>query len=172
MLSYCLGLHLCNYTAYGTRGARSPGQGVNWSPKIWDSAQKIDTSLMANSWFLTLTILLKNGSRAPIYGTINACKKSFSGHTDYFLSRQHACCETIACCACYSPAFASTQSLRLSDGQGELNGELNGCIVTFRRRMDIHLSILTGLNVNKINALPLSQTASKVNWSKTRRHHS
>ena len=40
-----------------SRGAGSPGQGVNWPrgstdpPKIWDWGQKIDTSLMSNWWF-------------------------------------------------------------------------------------------------------------------------
>ena len=34
-------------------------------PKIWDWGQKIDISVMSNRWFLTLTPLLKNGSREP-----------------------------------------------------------------------------------------------------------
>jgi len=55
-----------HYVGGFDRGVRSPGQGVNWPPTIWDWGQKIDTSLMSNRWwFLTLTLLLKNGSSAP-----------------------------------------------------------------------------------------------------------
>ena len=38
-----------------SRGVESPDQRVNWPPKILDWGEKIDTSLMWNRWFLTLT---------------------------------------------------------------------------------------------------------------------
>ena len=51
-----------------TRGS-AQGRGKSGSggqpPKIWDWGQKMIPRLMSNRWFLTLTPLLKNGSRAP-----------------------------------------------------------------------------------------------------------
>jgi len=48
---------VCGILGPGAREVRV--RGVNWPPKIWDWGQKIDTSLMSNRWFLTLTTCWK-----------------------------------------------------------------------------------------------------------------